>query len=144
MNPDSTISAIRPSMIALVSTTIRGSPRDRPAPRSACRRPEDADGLCRDQEVLALGDHQTEHPEAQEDRDAERQQLPQGAARPDSGMPSSRPIRRPRSSPMTAATNSAVDSCLDAGGCSHCAGTTVRYGRIANPTTTQAMTQAAR
>jgi len=35
MNPDSTISAIRPSMMALVSTTIRGSPRDVPVPRSA-------------------------------------------------------------------------------------------------------------
>ena len=44
---------------------------------------------------------------------------------------------------MTAATNSAVES-ASTWRISHWAGTTVRYGRIANPTTTQAMTQAAR
>ena len=44
---------------------------------------------------------------------------------------------------MTAATNSAVDS-SSTRRISHRAGTTVRYGRIAKPTTIQATTQAAR
>ena len=35
MNPDSTISAIRPSMSTLVSTTIRGSPSASP-PAPSC------------------------------------------------------------------------------------------------------------
>ena len=47
------------------------------------------------------------------------------------------------SRPMTAATNSAVES-SSTRRISHWAGTTVRYGRIAKPTTTQATTQAAR
>ena len=68
--------------------------------------------------------------------------VPNGGARPDSGKPSSSPISRPSSRPTTAVTNSAVES---ASTCriSQPVGTTVRYGRIANPTTIQATTQAA-
>ena len=44
---------------------------------------------------------------------------------------------------MTAATNSAVDS-ASTRVMSHIAGTMVRYGRTANPTTSQATTQTAR
>ena len=45
-------------------------------------------------------------------------------------------------SPTTAVTNSAVDR-SSTREISHCAGTSVRYGRIAKPTTTHATTQAA-
>ena len=47
----------------------------------------------------------------------------------------------PRRSPTTAVTNSAVESCWISR-INRTAGTTVRYGRIAKPTTIQAMTQA--
>ena len=69
-------------------------------------------------------------------------QVPNGGASCDSGSPSRRPIRSPSRRPTTAVTNSAVDS---ASTCriSHVAGTTVRYGRIANPSTIQATTHAA-
>ncbi len=50
-------------------------------------------------------------------------------------------MSRPRRSPTTAVTNSAVDSRWTARN-SHVAGTTVRYGRIAKPTTSQATSQA--
>ena len=79
MNPDSTISAIRPSMIAQVSTTMRGSPARRPRRLRAGLR-NDADRLGRDQQVLALGDRQAEHPETEEQRDAQRQPGPDGGA----------------------------------------------------------------
>ena len=49
----------------------------------------------------------------------------------------------PMSRPMTAVTNSAVES-SSTRRMSQVAGTTVRYGRIAKPTTIQATTQAAR
>ena len=66
------------------------------ARRSAVRRPEEPDRLGGDEQVLALGDGQAEHPEAEEDRDAQRQQrTPAGRAEPDSGKPSRRPISRP-------------------------------------------------
>ena len=53
-------------------------------------------------------------------------------------------MRRPSRRPATAVTNSAVESCLRPARMSQPAGTTVRYGRIAKPTTIQATTQAAR
>ena len=82
-------------------------------------------------EVLPLRDGQAEHAEPEEDRDAERQPRPERiGAGCDSGRPSSRPIRRPMSRPTTAVTNSAVES-ASTWRISHVAGTTVRYGRIA-------------
>ena len=53
MNPDSTISAIRPSMIALVSTTMCGSPRRGVAPLGGRRPADEPDRLGRQQQVLA-------------------------------------------------------------------------------------------
>ena len=70
-------------------------------------------------------------------------QTPSGPSKFDSGRPSRRPINSPMSSPRTAATNSAVDS-ASTWRMIQSAGTTVRYGRIAKPTTIQATTQAAR
>ena len=110
MKPDSTISAIRPSMIALVSTTMCGSPA--PAGRRPrVRAPDEPDRLGGDQQVAALGDGQAEHPEAEEERDPERQPRARAARRGwTAASPSSRPISSPISSPMTAVTNSAVES----------------------------------
>ena len=68
---------------------------------------------------------------------------PHGEGRLASGTPSSSPISRPSVSPTTAVTNSAVDR-SSTREISQDAGTSVRYGRIANPTTTQATTHAAR
>ena len=77
MNPDSTISAIRPSMIALVSTTMCGSPVAAAVRPSVVRPADEADRLGGDEQVASLGDGQPEHPEAQEERDAERQPGPE-------------------------------------------------------------------
>ena len=51
-------------------------------------------------------------------------------------------MSRPSNSPIVAVTNSAVDR-SSTRAISQVAGTTVRYGRMANPTTIQAMTHAA-
>ena len=67
---------------------------------------------------------------------------PHGSEKFESGKPSNRPITNPMTNPSTDATNSAVDS-SSTRRTSHVAGTTVRYGRIAKPTTTQATTHAA-
>ena len=131
MKPDSTISAMRPSMIALVSTTMCGSPRPAPSPLGV-RPADEPDGLGGDQQVLPLGDGQSEHAEAEEERHAERQPRPPRLGEADSGKPSRRPMSRPSRRPMTAVTNSAVDS-SSTRAISHVAGTTVRYGRIAKP-----------
>ena len=78
MNPESTISAIRPSMIALVSTTICGSPvATRSSWLGAGRRM--ARRLGGGDQVVPLGDGQPHHAEAQEQRDAERQPGPERA-----------------------------------------------------------------
>ncbi len=83
--------------------------------RGLRRRPrpaDEADRLGGEQQVLALGDGQPEHPETEEQRHAERQPRPQRPVeRPTAGRPSSRPMSRPSRSPTTAVTNSAVDSC---------------------------------
>ena len=140
MNPDSTISAIRPSMIALVSTTMCGSPvGGSSAPRPGGRRMSPI-GLGGDQQVVSLGDRQPEHPEPEEERDAERQPRPERrrasapaagrAAGPSAGRAAA---RRPRS--RTRRSRAARP-----GGSASVAGTTVRYGRIAKPTTIQATT----
>ena len=63
MKPDSTMSAIRPSMIALVSTTMRGSPAPASRPRSRAGAGP-ADRLGRDDQVVALRDREPDHPEA--------------------------------------------------------------------------------
>jgi hypothetical protein len=74
MKPDSTISAIRPSMIALVSTTIRAARPCAHSPRGSLllRASKQTDALGRREQILPLGDRQAEHPEPEEDRDAER------------------------------------------------------------------------
>ena len=102
------------------------------------------DGLGRDQEVLALGDHETEHPEAQEDRDAEREQLAPGRGQAGQRDAEQQAHQETEEQPDDGGDELGGRERLDAGGCSHWAGTTVRYGRIAKPTTTHAMTQAAR
>ena len=112
MKPDSTISAIRPSMIALVSTTMWGSPAA--WPRSARRGPADEpDRLGGEEQVLALRDGQ-----ARACRARGRARRPSGSHVPSGSLerataagPSRRPISRPSSSPTTAVTNSAVESC---------------------------------
>ena len=58
--------------------------------------------------------------------------VPSGGGSVDSGRPSRTPMSRPIRRPTTAATNSAVDSCWT-WRISQPAGTTVMYGRIANP-----------
>ena len=133
MNPDSTISAIRPSISTLVSTTIRGSPSRRAgsAPGAGRARP-----LGSGDEVVPLGDEQAHHPEAQEQRDAERQPGAERALDLGSGRLSSSPSRRPTNRPRTAATNSAVDSSWTLR-ISQPAGTIVRYGSSAKPTTSR-------
>ena len=72
MKPDSAISAIRPSMIALVSTTMWGSP-GRPASSSGLRPPEEPERLGGRRQVLPLGDRQADHAEPQDQRDRQRQ-----------------------------------------------------------------------
>ena len=81
-------------------------------------------------------------PSPRNERHAERQPRPErvreartAAAR------AAAPSAGPSSRPTTAVTNSAVESC-SIWRISQTAGTTVRYGRIAKPTTTQATTQA--
>ena len=103
MKPDSAMSAIRPSMIALVSTTMCGSPRGGAAVLGAGRRTM-PDRLGGEQQILAFGDGQPDHPQPEEERDPERQPGPRGlrqaatAASP-AGGPSAGPAagRRPRS-----------------------------------------------
>ena len=77
MKPDSTISAIRPSMIALVSTTMCGSPTRRPLAGSLVRAPDEPDRLGGQEQVGALGHRQAEHPEPEQQRDPQRQPGPQ-------------------------------------------------------------------
>ena len=80
-------------------------------PRRPVGRPDEPDRLRGDEQVLALGHGQPEHPEAEEQRDrraAARSRTAAGSC--DSGKPSSRPISRPSSRPTMAVTNSAVDS----------------------------------
>ena len=135
MNPDSAISAIRPSMIALVSTTICGSPRWT-APSSGSGRRKIPSASAAVTRSARLATVRPTIPSPRPIDTARGSQSPSGDGRNDSGIPRSSPIRRP-------ITNSAVDSAW-AFRMSHSAGTMVRYGRMAKPTTIQATTQAAR
>ena len=133
MKPDSTTSAIRPSMMALVSTTMRGSPLARAARPSGVGRRTRPIASAATSRSSRLATVRPDHAEPEEDRHAERQPRARaGPAKFDSGRPRSRPIRRPISRPTTAVTNSAVDSCLDLAD-EPAAGTTVRYGRTPKP-----------
>ena len=142
MNPDSTISAIRPSMIALVSTTMCGSPAASSVSSAGARPADEADRLGGEQQVLALGDGQAEHPEPEEQRHARAAATSRAAPRtptaadraagPSAARAAAR--RRPSRTRRSTARWTARKS--------HVAGTTVRYGRIAKPTTSQAAIQA--
>jgi len=57
------------------------------------RAPEDADRLGRQNEIVALGNRQAGHPEAQEDRHPERQPRPERRGHRASGSPSRSPSR---------------------------------------------------
>ena len=103
--PDSAMSAIRPSMIALVSTRIRGpvdpselGHRSDGGCRALRRRPADR-GAWRPSARPSPG------PGRRDTRAAPT--VPIGAGSADTGSPSSRPSTRPRNSPMIAVTNSA-------------------------------------
>ena len=142
MKPDSTISAIRPSMIALVSTTMWGSPA------AGVRSPSAAGGgrarspRRRSSRSWRLATVSPSIPRPRNERDPQRQPLAVRTGKA-SGSPSRRPISSPRSRPATAVDELGRREVLD-WRMSQPAGTTVRYGRIAKPTTIQATTQAAR
>ena len=125
------MSAMRPSMIALVSTRIRGTDCGA-AIRGASTK--EADVLGRGDEVVALRDRQPDHRQPEEQRDPERRE---GADRARRGSTAAGRRRSPSSSPMNrpmiAVTNSAVDSCWTARSAA-IAGITVRYGRSVKPT----------
>ena len=133
------MSAIRPSMIALVSTRIRGHGRRSPSARP---RADEAHRLRRGDQVVPLGDGQADHRRARgrsRCRAARRSRsAPAGwtAAGRAAG-----PAGGPRNSPMIAVTNSAVDSCWTARSAAS-AGITVRYGSSVKPSTIQATTHA--
>ena len=76
MKPLSTISAIRPSMIADVSTTMRGSPAWSVAALAVAAAKE-ADCLGGHDQVAPLGDGQPEHAQPEEQRHAKRQRVPE-------------------------------------------------------------------
>ena len=114
--PEATMSASRPSMIALVSTTIAARralavERRRPDPARR-RRPTASRRL---DQVVALGDGQAQHPEAQERARRRAAAATRTASgRLASGRPSSRPMSRPRSRPATAVDELAGGQVLDA------------------------------
>ena len=142
MKPDSTISAIRPSMIALVSTTMWGSPAARSRSASGIGRRTIPIASAARSRSSRLATVSPSIPRPRKSDTPRGSHVPSGSGKADSGRPRSRPISIPISSPTTAVTNSAVDSswiCRT----SQTAGTTVRYGRIANPTTIHATTHAA-
>src|SRR5215212_8982770 len=143
MKPESTMSLIRPSMIALVSTTIRGSPLAADPAPSGCGRRNSPIACAARMRSSRFATVSPSIPSPRKSETPKGSQVPNGTGKARSGRPSRRPMRRPRIRPTTAVTNSAVDSC-SIWRISQIAGTTVRYGRIAKPTTTQATTQAAR
>ena len=96
-------------MIALVSTTIRGSPL-RASSRAPIAALEEADGLAPRRSGRAASRRSARASRARgRARRRAAATSPHGAGRFDSGKPSSRPISRPSSRPMTAVTNSAVE-----------------------------------
>ena len=142
MNPDSTISAIRPSMMALVSTTIRGSPSlpGRVLAAAAARGPIASAAAIRS---LRLATVRPIMPRPRKSETPSGSQVPERAPIGASGRPSRRPMQQAENRPTTAVTNSAVDSSWTCR-TSQPAGTTVRYGSMAKPTIIHATTQAAR
>ena len=142
MKPDSTISAIRPSMMALVSTTMCGSPTARPSVVlvAARRKKPTASAAIRGPRAWRRSTRPCR------DRGRSRRQaagtVRTGRASPPSGRPSSRPISRPSRRPMMAVTNSAVES-SSTWRRSHSAGSTVMWGRIPKPTIIQATVHSA-
>ena len=134
------MSAIRPSMIALVSTTIAG-----PVAGGATSVP----GRRMRPTAWAVATRSARFatvspviPKAMTIETASGAQVPSGAGSAARGIPSRSPIRRPMRRPPTAATNSAVES-FSTSRTSQEAGTTVMYGRTANPVTAHATTHAA-
>ena len=130
-------------MIALVSTTMCGSPAVPPRPPSGTGRrtiPIASAAMIRSSRFATV---RPSIPSPRPSDTASGSHVPSGSGKAESGRPSSSPIRRPSSRPTTAVTNSAVESC-SIWRISQTAGTTVRYGRIAKPTTIQATTQAIR
>src|SRR5215218_78976 len=142
MNPDSTISAIRPSISTLVSTTIRGSPSAWASAPSRGRRTSPAPSAA----AIRSNRFATVRPIMPRPRNRDTpsgSQVPSGPSICARGRPRRSPSRSPTNSPSTAATNSAVESSWTRR-MSHRAGTTVRYGSTANPTSSQAIVHAAR
>src|SRR5687768_961875 len=142
MNPDSTISAIRPSMIAEVSTTIRGSPLLDVGTASASEPRMIPTVWAAPERSFRLATVRPSIPRPRNIDTPSGSREPNGGGNADNGKPSRSPINRPSSNPTTAVMNSAVER-SSTRAINQLAGTTVRYGRIANPTITQAITQAA-
>ena len=141
MNPESTISAIRPSIRTLVSTTTCGSPSFASSPEPGRRMiPAPSAAAIRSKRFATV------RPIIPRPRNSEipsGSQVPSGPSIWASGRPSSRPSSRPTNRPRIAATNSAVDSSWTFS-ISQRAGTIVRYGSTAKPTIIHATVQAAR
>ena len=128
-------------MSTLVSTTMCGCGCAADPPRRSRAPPEQADRFGGRDEVVPLGHRQAHHPEAQEDRDGERQPDPDGGGNAGERQAQQEAHQEAQQQARDGRDELRGGEVLHARGSSQPAGTTVRYGRIAKPTTTHSTTQ---